>query len=201
MSIVCPVCRTPLDQDFGMVSCGKCSTMLVIDMNGDVALASQGTQESPPIEQELSSPEVPAIAIAEVAPGPEQPILPEQSIVPEPSEPGSSGAVSSEGSFSDMVPTPLPFADEISQFANSDSPKGPLTYDIVISGIDSADLRSRLIAALSDNKFEWIPADIIGKIRNGVVELVGLNPTKAHKVISRTRGLGLNVKWRQSFYS
>ncbi len=42
----CPSCGSPLDQDFGMVTCGDCGAVLMININGQVVMGGEAPTES-----------------------------------------------------------------------------------------------------------------------------------------------------------
>ena len=43
----CPRCDNTLDQDFGMITCGQCQAVLMIDISGQVQMASDDPQPPP----------------------------------------------------------------------------------------------------------------------------------------------------------
>ncbi len=47
MSLTCPRCGNSLEQDFGVITCGRCHTVLFIDMEGQVQLANAESAASP----------------------------------------------------------------------------------------------------------------------------------------------------------
>lgn len=46
----CPSCSAKLDQDFGMVTCGSCKAVLMIDISGQIQM---GSDQPPPVEEEV----------------------------------------------------------------------------------------------------------------------------------------------------
>jgi len=56
LSAICPKCGTPVEQDFGLIQCPQCSSVLSVDVEGHVSIAGQ-VESSPPVS---STPELPA---------------------------------------------------------------------------------------------------------------------------------------------
>jgi len=90
---------------------------------------------------------------------------------------------------------------EISQFANADQALGALSYSITIENIDTKEVLTELLEALSDPKFQWDQAEIRKQARAGRVELKQVNPAKASVVIQRIGDLPVKVSWKQHIYA
>lgn len=89
---------------------------------------------------------------------------------------------------------------DLSQFANSSESgafTGSLRYSVLISGIDSADVRRDLRDLISDKKFLWDCDAILKSIRSGTVKIENLAPVKAVLLIQGLRELPVRVKWEQ----
>lgn len=90
---------------------------------------------------------------------------------------------------------------EISDYGNSEvsqGREGAYQLTIVISGIDSKDLRDDLYAAIEDSRFLWDEQAIINSAKNGVVKIKGVSTIKAAILLQRLRGLPLEVRWEQN---
>lgn len=59
MSIKCPKCGTELTQDFGLVTCSGCSSVVSVDVDGNVALASEDFHQTASIQQVSEEPAPP----------------------------------------------------------------------------------------------------------------------------------------------
>jgi hypothetical protein len=93
-----------------------------------------------------------------------------------------------------------PRIEEIAQFANdtsSSAPDGFLHYDVTVSGIDSKEIRSEVIANLSDKRLGSAFEDIEKKIVNGSIFLPRLTPIKASQVVKKLRYIDVQVTWVQ----
>jgi len=89
---------------------------------------------------------------------------------------------------------------DLARFGNSDSSlgrEGPLRYDVWISGIDTADVRTAFREAITDRKFMWDTDAILRTIRNGEVRIKSVSAAKAHVLIVRLRSLPVSVRWEQ----
>ncbi len=213
----CPVCAATLDQDFGVVACSQCQSLLFIDMEGGVQVSETsasppGTQTDTQTDSQIASTKVSSAAIEnyfENSQGLDP--LPADTL---PTNTLPSGQFQPEDLALDPVPPdpalpmdPLPampetsgFADVL-EFANSErTSQGPLSYTIVIEGIDTKDVRENLKDALLDPKFQWDLREIMNKLEDGRIELKDLNPAKASVLVHRLRDLPLTVRWRQNVY-
>jgi hypothetical protein len=115
-----------------------------------------------------------------------------QDIFPEPSEVGVAESVQPEAPSD-------PFA-EIQNFANSDLPTSPLSYTLIVEGIDRGELRKEFSEIIRDEKFKLDVHEVLKKIKNGRIELEGLNAVKASVLVLRLRALPLQISWRQHAY-
>lgn len=93
-----------------------------------------------------------------------------------------------------------PDLSDIAKFGNSDASgtrDGNLRYDVMISGIDTADVRLALREALTDRKFLWDVDQILRGLRSGSVRIPNVSPAKAHILVARLRSLPVKVRWEQ----
>jgi hypothetical protein len=93
-----------------------------------------------------------------------------------------------------------PDLSDIADFGNSEatvSREGGLRYDLIITGIDTADVREAFREALTDRKFLWDTDAILRSIRHGEVRITNVSASKAHTLISRLRALPVKISWEQ----
>ena len=89
---------------------------------------------------------------------------------------------------------------DIAEFGNSEvssSRDGTLRYDIVVTGIDTSDVRESFRQAITDAKLVWDTANILRTLKDGEVKMINVSPAKAFMVISRLRNLPVKVRWEQ----
>lgn len=215
----CPLCAAQIPDEFGLIECAQCSAQLIVHMDGRVEYSGAKVvtgeisavvpeeefhfgDAGPDIDLEgaptsqihldddkteiqgdvnFSSPEEP-----EAAPVVEPPPLPEE-------EPATEVY---------QAPTVQDSSDlsDIARFGNSDassSRDGSLRYNLVISGIDTADVREAFREAITDRKLVWDIDQILRSMKNGEVKIANVPPPKAYILISRLRNLPVNVRWEQ----
>lgn len=89
----------------------------------------------------------------------------------------------------------------ISAYANSEmssAKDGPLVVSVIISGIDTKDLRLEIRQALQDSRFGWDAGSLMSTIRGGTLRLERISPVKATIVINRIKNLAVQIRWEQS---
>lgn len=89
-------------------------------------------------------------------------------------------------------------AIEIADFGNQDTQISGLSYDLKISGIDTAEIRSQFQEAINDTKFGWLSQDIMSMIKNGECEMKSLNPLQAFILAKRLQFLDIDMSWKQN---
>jgi len=191
----CPKCGAEIDLDFGIITCPQCSTVLSVELDGQIsqvdANAPPQPSEAPAGSSSLDMPEG---------------IEPDLSLLETPIEPDD-GAIEVEEATRVVEENTLtiapdrPFVKEMTDFANKELSSGPLTYSILIEGIDLADTRTAVLEALSDRKFDWDSETLRKKIRLGGLRLEGLSTAQAVMVIRRLQGIAVRISWRQHVYS
>lgn len=98
------------------------------------------------------------------------------------------------------APNASPDLSDLSQFANSvesGAQGGMLRYNLLISGIDTADVRAHFRDAINDRKFVWDSDAILKSIRSGTVRIDNVTAVKALLLIQRLRELPVDVQWEQ----
>jgi hypothetical protein len=222
VSITCPKCGTEIDQDFGLVNCPGCATVLAVDVDGNVQI---------PAEPESTGAEQPEGFFQDKI------VDAEELILPELQEPAPFEAASfNEPSAQEAQPTgesefvqnsdfhsesfedePAPIASQsqeaeeatqprgaladIEEFGNKDSSSGPLSYTLIVDGIDAGSIRKEVISALDEPQFGWSSADIAKNIKNGQLILKGLAVAQAVMAVRLLRGIKVRISWTQHLYS
>ncbi len=180
----CPSCGTELGSDFGMVACPKCHAISVIDLDGNIQL-----DELP-------------VNIAEPVTDPsEQPLA--RQLLDELTEQSPNGVAELPVNIADPVTDPPDeeMFREVSDFANSTVSQGRdglLVFDLVVSGIDSRELREAVRESITDRRFMWDVREVMAGINDGKLVLKGINAIKATVLINRLKGLPLELHWQQN---
>ncbi len=93
-----------------------------------------------------------------------------------------------------------PDLSDIAGFGNTDNAStrdGSLRYNLIITGIDTADVRESFREAITDRKLVWDIDQILRSLKNGEVHIQNVPPPKAYILISRLRNLPVQVRWEQ----
>jgi hypothetical protein len=93
-----------------------------------------------------------------------------------------------------------PDLSDVAAFGNSEisgGRDGTLRYNLIIEGIDTADVREAFREAITDRKFVWDIDQILRSVRNGKVQIQNVAPTKGYMLVTRLRGLPLKIRWEQ----
>ena len=105
-----------------------------------------------------------------------------------------------------QAPAPMSVSDsadfsDVTNFANADTTAGPITYVVVIDGIESSQLLYQLKEAMTDSRFGWDVADLLNQVGGGRLVLPALSPAKASVLINRIKYLPFKISWRQDVLS
>lgn len=90
---------------------------------------------------------------------------------------------------------------DISRYANSEvstAKDGPLVIKVLISGIDSKEIRQSIREAIEDSRFGWDANKLMSRINKGQLSVSGLSPVKASILITRLKRLPIQVRWEQN---
>jgi hypothetical protein len=90
---------------------------------------------------------------------------------------------------------------DISDFANTNESAGPLSYMVIIDGIETSHLLKQLREAMTDSRFGWDVQALLSKMGGGRLILTGLSPAKASVLINRIKYLPFKISWRQDVLS
>ena len=193
----CPSCQNELPDDFGLVDCSHCSAGLYIEFDGSVRLREQGGVGTTPVPISHSAHNQNEDMAEQIRVEP--PILLETE--PEASE------IIEEVPLNPLPPMILAepartdqVLEDLVAFGNSQvssSRDGAYFYDLVISGIDSADLRLEVKEALTDQLFLWDAEAMIRTMDLGELVLRQMTSVKAALVVQRLMSLPVKLKWTQ----
>ncbi len=88
----------------------------------------------------------------------------------------------------------------LNAYANSElssARDGLLLFKILISGIDSKELRESLREALEDSRFAWSADQLMASISKGALSIENVSPVKATILINRIKRLPVKIVWEQ----
>jgi hypothetical protein len=199
----CPTCNADLKEDYGMVACSACEAIVFIDMDGRAWAAGSEPGAEAPDSASLSSGDLPAFfetnadhttdtanANAESAqPGEPPKWTPHDA--PVWNTPGES--------VPDFGPAEDPL--RIASYANSELSQardGMIVYTILISGIDTKEIRESIREALEDSRFAWNSGEIMGTLNKGVLKIENISPVKSVILVNRIKRLPLKIRWEQN---
>lgn len=195
-----------------MVTCPSCATVLFVDMEGVAHAASEDPAAS--IPQQLptdtfgtpdshAEPDDQGVGMGLESlqmPPPDQPM-----------EPAPAADLNMEAFLGYESPDADATSDStqndpndplgISAYANSElssAKDGPLVVTVIISGIDTKDLRLEIRQALQDSRFGWDAGSLMSTVRGGTLRLERISPVKATIVINRIKNLAVQIRWEQS---
>lgn len=92
-------------------------------------------------------------------------------------------------------------AQEISDFANTDSNLAGLNYDVTISGIDTQETKELFKEAIEDSKFAWDAVEIMKSMKHGRIVIQRMSPAKAFLLAKRIQFLDIERTWKQNVLS
>lgn len=212
----CPKCSTALKDDYGMVTCPGCGSIVFVDMDGNAQVATEVPAEETPIVP-LAPPKP---SFLEEIPMEAEGTFPPIEVTPEPfAEPGTDSEMDMNAFLgyepdSDAVAAAAARADAaaasqndpndplgLSAYANSEvsnAQNGPLVVTLIISGIDAKDLRDEIRQALQDSRFGWDTAALMSSIKGGILRIEQVSPVKATIVINRIKNLSVRIRWEQN---
>jgi hypothetical protein len=208
----CPICDRVLPDDFGLIECGQCGAALFVEFDGSVRRRDESGQGKPPVVEppnvmgmEAQSSERSGLSTLKLPEKPMpvdlgnldqiSPVLPGADVIEEiqqqPAPPVKQAPEAASAGFG---------MKEIADFGNSEESagrEGTFSYDISISGIDSADLRTAIKEALTDPLFLWDTEALIREAKQGELKIANITAVKAAIVVQRLRGLPVDIQWVQ----
>ncbi len=90
--------------------------------------------------------------------------------------------------------------ESMTEFANSNTEKGSLNYTIVVSGIDTHELRQKIQEAFGAPQFQWNVNELMQSILDGRLEIKNVNAVKASRAVDVLKNLPLQISWSQHVY-
>lgn len=180
MSALCPQCGHSLEQDFGVVSCSHCQSVLVIDLDGSIQIQDPG-QMGQEIHDAVQEEEI----LTEI-------YQPEETVIEQIHEPAF-----------ELPIEPQPLEEQSldnSVVTLNNTSSSIINYQVTIQGIDTKEVREQLEDAMKDPKFPWNAREITQQIQNGILELGPLNPVAASVLVRKLKDLPLTISWRQKIY-
>lgn len=214
----CPLCGTAVFGDFGLIECGGCGAQLLVQVDGSLVHQGSEPAEAPTVmrtsepepEFTYNESEPPPVQEEEIPIDPEPEPEPEIAAVAEEPPPPPALATGEEYSFDEPeAPAPTseaaavsasPDLSDVAGFGNSSvsgGRDGSLRYNLIIDGIDTADVREAFREAITDRKLMWDIDTIIRNVHNGEVTIHNVSASKAYIVISRLRSLPVRIHWEQ----
>jgi hypothetical protein len=88
----------------------------------------------------------------------------------------------------------------LNEFANSEVSSGrdgPLLFRVILSGIDTKEIRESIREVLNDDRFRLDPQAIMQKVSKGNLVIDGLSPVKASIFVTRIKRLPITIRWEQ----
>jgi hypothetical protein len=218
----CPRCGTALNDDHGMSQCPGCGAFCFIDMDGQASIqehfeptpggAAASSDFPDPIEDlvDLSVRDVsPSAAESPHDVASNDSFDSFESMAPD--SPGSADhLVTPDASSPVSEPEPISRAPQafgpandplnLNDFANSEvssAKDGPLLFRVLISGIDTKEIRESIREVLQDPRFAWDSNGIFSKVSKGHLAINDLSPVKASILITRIKRLPVQIRWEQ----
>jgi len=219
----CPQCGQPIPDDFGVIVCSHCQAVLFVDLNGNIQLSTDSHSSENISSNEIlgiTAEQEEAVFVEDVSSAPLADLQADQETQfgtlarfqnPNP-EPALEPLLQNEIFEQPIEPPVEPVSTEnedfekedliqgVGEFEESDLSAGPMTYTVIIEGIDTKNLRVQLQEALDDPKFHWSSSEIIRKIKSGKIIFKNLPPVKASVLISRIKDLPLKISWTQQVF-
>ncbi len=211
----CPDCQTEQSADFGMTTCTKCSAVFMVGLDGEVASAEPLSPE----EDMASFEETPVQEMQQesVEAAPEQelqqfndPTEYEAPVEEELNEVASEESDDySENFLEDLSASPQEKISpedpldiqKFDQSLSSQMDDGEYIYDVIITGMDSADLKKDVLFALSEKRFSLIMSGLQKEVQKGELVIRDLNPVRAMLIVLRLQALDVTVEWRQKHFT
>ncbi len=187
----CPVCQTEIQDAFGIVQCPECKTMLVAEFDGTLKVHLETSEEA----SEVSIAEAqgtPALQVGSVEESFESPQSSSEQL------PSWDAELPKEESIETLSEKSHPVIREINKFGGSDDSKleeGDLIYKLTFSEIHDLDIQSEILEYLKEKRLALEEKQI--QITKDKVVIDSLNPVKLSVIISKTKGLPVEIRWEQ----
>ncbi len=204
----CPNCQHEIKDDFGLVACPNCGAQVLLSIDGSSEIASSGAsgvsavanlqqtlvQE---VQNEVEAPNEEAGLSLDMSPPPPPPLDDESPVA---RDSGLMRTASPETVPQDRGLPATPDMSEVAAFGNSPASlarEGGLRFNIILSGIDSVDLRQQVKDALTDERFLWDAEALLARSHNGELKITDVSAVKSSLIIQRLRSVSIDIRWEQ----
>lgn len=220
---LCPKCHTPLDEDYGVITCSQCQAVMMIDLEGNIILhdeevstqdvAVESSQDMPHLQDLTMDPaqDLPPEPNHELQTEQETPMALAFSAESETTEAVLDTAPTNDESNADFLTfneeqsqadQPGPEGDPfgVIEYANrpdSHASEGTLLYVITVYGISTQDLQEELRKVLEEPRFGFAAEELLSQIENGSLSLPKVGAAKASVIVKRLLAKGFTVDWTQ----
>lgn len=204
---ICPKCQANVEiapQFFGgLFTCPKCQAVYFTNFDGvpegapmesspDYGVQQTSLSGEPePVFQSESTYQQESMYQPEIAPQPEIAIPTET--------PAETESFFEPAPMSSSAPPPQDMS-EVVRYGNSEPSNSPMSYRLVIQGLDLMQNVNELKDILSEAKLQISFEEIKKKIRQGTLTLEKLSPAKAAILAQRLRTLELHMTWELKIY-
>lgn len=192
----CPVCHSEVEETFGMVQCSNCQSPLFIDFNGNIIVGDSGS--SPPEEPENFSAEAPNHFIESNTPDQilADPLFPNEEI-PLLTPDFESPLETPFSAENEVAPSSIPPTESTDSFGSMSVSTDSMVYRVIVSGIDTAELRRGVRDSLRDSRLGLVGDEVLENIDQGTLVITGLNPIKASVIVTSLMEFSLEVSWQK----
>lgn len=180
----CPECHKEQNADFGMVTCAHCGAVFMVELDGGVNSSEQGPEDVMSEEPVIEAGDV------DESMSPLEDFSTQETEEPPPSQ--------EEASISAEDPLGVQSFEDSGGASLAD---GEYLYDIILTQVDSADLKRDVMMALSDKRFALEADDLQKQMREGGLTIQNLNPVKAMLIVLRLQQMDVVVEWRQKHFT
>lgn len=216
-----------MDADFGMTTCPHCEAVFMVEIDGSVndpVVEEQSAEELVFADNSLdtandSADEVNVEAGAgEIEPEFQQNDSTDDSYSDSPSfdevSSDDGGGVderfsldeSNEESSDEAEVSGDPLKDPLDlqrfdESGGSEISDGELLYDIILQGLDSAELKKDIFAALMDKRFALSAEEMRRGLKSGILTLSSVNPVRAMLIVLKMQEFDVTIEWRQRHFT
>ena len=202
---ICPKCQSSIEiqpQFFGgLFTCPKCQAVYFTNFDGvPEGSTEQGLEpsnfNSPPLSQDapMAYQDSPPIS------APQEEFENQMVIQPDNINNQMEPQFSSEPEQTPMETSSADKLNDVVRYGNSDQASSPMSYRLVINGLDIIQNVNELKEVISDAKLQLSFSELKRKIQNGQLVIEGLSPAKAAVIAQRIRALNLSMKWELKIY-
>ena len=175
---------------------------LAQDLQKDIALETkQSTQKEPFVEEENATQEESSFEENQEF---------SQKNTPQEKSPGEESVFTKDKPLEEDLSTKKRKKEdfsEVAEFANSQNPdkQGPYLYDLILSEINSQDLRQQVLTVLEDESLKLAEKEenssLKDKIKDGKMVIKKISPVQAYVIVTSLMGLPLDIFWKQTHFT